>query len=314
MPTQSDREILIAELNDVLRLFAIYDEDKSERFKELFDLLGAITNTRYLYPRVIVPKTTALVELMSVFEDKEFEVLARMSKQAFFRVVMLIEQHSIFQNNSKHSQAPVYVQLLVFLSRIGFDGNGASVKRNSIIAGVSVGSVEKYCYRCMIAVLELKNKYVIWPNAIERKNISRRFGVKYGLPNCVGIVDGTPVYFSQKPNIDGEVYWSRKCRYCINLQLICDDRNYITFYQTGWPGSVFDSVVFDNSDVCKNPLSFFSTDEFIIADAGYAAKPFIITPYKQPLASLPHNELFNTLYSSARCMIEHVNGILKGRF
>ena len=153
MPTQSDREILIAELNDVLRLFAIYDEDKSERFKELFDLLGAITNTRYLYPRVIVPKTTALVELMGVFEDKEFKVLARMSKQAFFRVLMLIEQHSIFQNNSKHSQAPVYVQLLVFLSRIGFDGNGASIKRNSIMAGVSVGSVDKYCYRCMIDVL-----------------------------------------------------------------------------------------------------------------------------------------------------------------
>jgi len=134
------------------------------------------------------------------------------------------------------------------------------------------------------------------------------------MPNCVGIVDGTPINFEWRPNIDGEVYWSRKSRYCINLQLVCDDRRNIRFVQAGWPGSVFDSTVFDNSDICKNPSLFFSAGEFIIADAGYALKPFICTPYKHPLADIPHNRLFNELFSSARCVIEHVNGMLKGRF
>jgi hypothetical protein len=59
---------------------------------------------------------------------------------------------------------------------------------------------------------------------------------------------------------------------------------------------------------------FFSSDEYLIADAGYGAKSYICTPYKQPLAEEPHNKLFNHLFSSARCIIEHVNGILKGRF
>lgn len=51
-----------------------------------------------------------------------------------------------------------------------------------------------------------------------------------------------------------------------------------------------------------------------MADSGYAAAEFIVTPYKQPAASLPHNAVFNELFSSARCKIEHVNGILKNRF
>jgi hypothetical protein len=32
------------------------------------------------------------------------------------------------------------------------------------------------------------------------------------------------------------------------------------------------------------------------------------------MAIIPHNQLFNTLFSSARVHIEHLNGLLKGRF
>lgn len=52
----------------------------------------------------------------------------------------------------------------------------------------------------------------------------------------------------------------------------------------------------------------------MLADAGYALLEFVCTPYRQPTASLEDNELFNYLFSRARCIIEHLNGILKGRF
>jgi hypothetical protein len=82
----------------------------------------------------------------------------------------------------------------------------------------------------------------------------------------------------------------------------------------GWPGSVFDSVVFESSDICRNPEKYFSRDQYLLADAGYAGKWFICVPYKSPEGDLPHNKLFNELFSRARVSIEHVNGILKGRF
>ena len=136
---------------------------------------------------------------------------------------------------------------------------------------------------------------------------------EHGLPGAVGIVDGTPVNFEQRPVIDGAAYFSRKSRYCINLQL-GDDKKRIRHYLTGWPGSQYDSQVFDHSILCTNPLLCFSPGEYLMADAGYALRFYICTPYRKPAALIPENQVFNILFSTARVKIEHVNGILKARF
>ena len=51
-----------------------------------------------------------------------------------------------------------------------------------------------------------------------------------------------------------------------------------------------------------------------MADAGYALRFYICTPYRKPAALIPENQVFNILFSTARVKIEHVNGILKARF
>lgn len=122
------------------------------------------------------------------------------------------------------------------------------------------------------------------------------------------------VIFSQRPAVDGEKFYSRKGCYCINLQLFCDDRGLIRNYLTGWPGSVYDSTVFDKTRLCRHPDEYFSNGEFLMADSGYALKTFCLVPYRLPHAELPHNRIFNELFSSVRCKIEHVNGILKNRW
>jgi hypothetical protein len=88
----------------------------------------------------------------------------------------------------------------------------------------------------------------------------------------------------------------------------------IRHYIVGWPGSVFDNYIFEQSSVCKNPRRFLSLGEFILADAGYALREFVLTPYRLPTAALPHNKLFNESQSSARVTIEHTNGVVKGRW
>jgi len=120
--------------------------------------------------------------------------------------------------------------------------------------------------------------------------------------------------FSQKPGIDGEVFSSRKQQYGMNLQLICDHRKRIRFHIIGWPGSVYDSSVFDTSKIVENPNEYLSPGQYIIADSGYALKPYVCVPYRQPACELPPNLIYNSLFSSARVYIEHVNGMLKSRF
>lgn len=314
MPKRSDRKEMLLELDNMLRVLAIYDDDNTEEFQEVLKMYAQLYSTRFFIEREVIPKSSSMIDIMWHYADKEFKQIARMNKSTFIGLLNLIENHAVFKNKSKNKQKPTWIQLLVVLNRLGCEGNGISIDRNAMFNGISHGSVYSYQTRVFAAIKDLEKVYLFWPNIEQRKKISERFGSHHGLPGCVGIVDGTPVNFFQKPGIDGEVYWNRKSRYAINLQLICDDRRNIIFMQTGWPGSVFDSTVFDQSNICLSPDMFFSADEYIIADAGYAAKPFICTPFKQPLAEVPENKLFNHLFSSARCIIEHVNGILKGRF
>ena len=43
----------------------------------------------------------------------------------------------------------------------------------------------------------------------QHRKISQRFAAIHDLPSAVGIVDGTPINFAQRPGIDGEVWLSR---------------------------------------------------------------------------------------------------------
>jgi len=95
---------------------------------------------------------------------------------------------------------------------------------------------------------------------------------------------------------------------------MCDDRNNIIYYQIGWPGTVFDSTVFDKSAIAANPAHYFSPGEYAIADCGYAIKWWLCVPHRQPAADIPHNKIFNHVFSCGRCKIEHTNGLLKCRF
>ena len=66
--------------------------------------------------------------------------------------------------------------------------------------------------------------------------------------------------------------------------------------------------------VAQRPDNYFSVDEFLLADSGYALKSFVVTPYRQPFAEIAENKVFNEYFSSSRVKIEHVNCILKGRW
>ena len=158
-----------------------------------------------------------------------------------YRIVDMLKEHPIFYNRSRNKQVPAWVQCFVAFRRLGTYGNANSLLRNAHHSGYSEGSIVNYMDRVVTAILALHDRFVKWPNAEERSRIKYRSRSKSGISGAVGIVDGTPVNFSQRPSIDGETFFSRKGVYCINLQLICDDNGMIRHYLTGWPGSVFDN-------------------------------------------------------------------------
>jgi hypothetical protein len=59
----------------------------------------------------------------------------------------------------------------------------------------------------------------------EEKEMEKRWVEEHS--GCIGwrdgwlMYDGTPVDLFQKPGLNGDAYWSRKCRYGINVQVRC---------------------------------------------------------------------------------------------
>jgi len=133
-------------------------------------------------------------------------------------------------------------------------------------------------------------------------------------PKCVGYIDGSTADFAQAPVENKDAYWSRKKKYCMQFQIICDPFKVIRSLITGYPGSVHDARVYSTSALCQKPGKFFSAAEYIIGDSAYPASEYLIPPYKNRNKLTKEESKFNTYLSSKRIAVEHCIGLLKGRF
>ncbi|ODM87084.1 putative nuclease HARBI1 [Orchesella cincta] len=233
-----------------------------------------------------------------------------MSRDSCNHLLELISGHSTFNE----TQDPIKLQLAVTLYRLGTYGNGSSVTNVSTKFGISIGAVVKYTDRVIDAITSLSKRYIYWPGPSERQDLGRQMALQC-LPKCIGFVDGTDIVFDEAPHDDKELYWSRKKKYCIQAQIICDIDRKIRDLFTGYPGSVHDAKAFSKSPIAIVPNKFFSAGEFIIGDSAYAISENVITPYKRGVQGItPERKAFNRHLSSHRVLVENTIGLLKSRF
>jgi len=124
----------------------------------------------------------------------------------FDSIINKIYNHNIFHNNSNIPQAPVEVQLAIFLFRAGYYRNAASLEAIWQWAGVSPGMVVN-CTNCvMVALMSLHNKCVHLPMAEEKESV-REWVAEQACPewsNGYLMVDGTKFLLFQWPGLHGD--------------------------------------------------------------------------------------------------------------
>lgn len=86
-----------------------------------------------------------------------------------------------------------------------------------------------------------------WPNAVQLREVERRYEGFARMPHCVGSVDGTYIEI-KAPREDPQSYITRKCNYAFSLQAIAEPSLKFTDVYIGYPGSVSDIRIFRNSD------------------------------------------------------------------
>lgn len=162
--------------------------------------------------------------------------------------------------------------------------------------------------------MKLEKKFIQWPNEAEKKIIEQTMDNK--LPKCIGYVDGSHINLNEAPVYDPESYYTRKQRYALQIQAICDNDYLIRNIFVGFPGSVHDARVFANSDIGTNPDKYLNNGQWIAGDSAYPNSEYIVTPFRlnSTTGTPQERRKFNKHFSSFRVAIECCFGILKQVF
>jgi len=240
-----------------------------------------------------------------------FKKTFRMERMSFESLSEKIKHHCSFQKGTRGRKQPsVELQLQAVLYYLGSKNTVYEVSQKF---GIGEGTFYSFWDRVQRAIRQdLKSEVVQWPSAERKIAIKAAIREKTGLSECVGFIDATQVALLQAPIKDRETYWNRKKRYSINVQAVCDHRGMFISYDIGWPGSVHDSKIFWSSEISQSNQRLFGSQEYLLADAGYAVTNYCITPFRAP--STVQQKDFNFKLSQGRIVIEQAFERLKNRW
>lgn len=125
-------------------------------------------------------------------------------------------------------------------------------------------------------------------------------------------MDGTHIQIDP-PKRSKDDYINRKKIISICLQAICDANRKFIDICVGYPGSVHDSRVFENSDIYQR-LPNACGNYIILADSAYRCTQYVLTPYRDNGRMTREQKKFNMVFSSGRVIVEHSFGNLKNKF
>jgi DDE superfamily endonuclease len=258
-------------------------------------------------------------DLQPWLNDIEFLNAYRMTRRAFHILVEKIRDHPVFSRKKRGPpQVSVEHQLMTLLHYLSSPGSSASGNRTRNFFHIAYGSKDVYVYRCVRALRAcLRSDHYTWPDANERSTLAKESLARYGIPNAIGVVDGTTFRLMLKPSReDAADYSGRKEGYTITNIFVSDIHRKIRHYVSGWAGCAHDNRIWKNCYLYLNPAQYFSPQEYLLGDSAFDNGNHMVTTYRAPTGGLLRGtkKRFNELIAKPRVISEHVNGILKGRW
>ena len=171
----------------------------------------------------------------------------------------------------------------------------------------------------------LRPRYISFPNNYRIQTIIQGFETEWGVPQCVGAIDGShiPILAPKNNHTD---YYNRKGWYSMILQGVVDHKYRFTDIYIGWPGSVHDARVFAHSSLYEKanegtllPLTTRSLGgenipPFFIGDSAYPLLTWLMKPFPHNLLLTNKQKTYNYRISRSRIVVENAYGRLKGRW
>lgn len=218
----------------------------------------------------------------------------------------------------------VHIDLSFYTSNVNKDiGNTKAITINffffrSVAERFDMGksSLSDAFIKIVKILCQIAPQVIKWPSHEEREQQQLLFKAMGGLDGVVGAVDGTFIPI-KAPKEDPEAYRTRKCFYAMTLQAICNAGLKFTHCFVGFPGSVSDRRIFENSDiyrhVSQHEENWFSRNQYILGDKAYPLLHWCIPPYIDRGNLTPAQRNFNLRHAQTRSTIERCFSLLFGR-
>jgi hypothetical protein len=171
-----------------------------------------------------------------------------------------------------------------------------------------------------------ENLKIRFPNHQEQKRIAQGFKKMSGagFDKVIGAIDGILIWVIKPSKAEckrlkcGEksFYCSRKGKFGVNMQGICDDKLRFTWLDISWPGSTADYMAWVTSDLyadIENPLKRIILTGFtLLGDNAYVKSSSMSVPFKGTVQE--DKDSYNFYQSQLRITIERAFGVLVHRW
>jgi len=167
------------------------------------------------------------------------------------------------------------------------------------------------------AILRRAPEFIPWPTAIQRSVIREQFERNYGIPDCIGLMDGCQVNLkAQSAREDAGAFHSWKNESGLLFVAIVDyDDLRIRYIQYGYPALSSDHRIQRSMNVFTEHPQYFSPSQYVLADSHrYQPLHPHVHQTKPDRASFTSSRLLNMKAGPMRVKVEQTFGILNSRF
>jgi hypothetical protein len=130
--------------------------------------------------------------------DEEFLNKYRTCRAGVDHLTELLKNAPVFKPGKRgRKMMPVKYQIMIWLHFYGHEGMTLKQQRETL--HTCTGLCQSAQDRVTEAFNHIRDDWIHWPDAVERKRISKRIEEEYFLSNCVGLMDGALFWLASEP-------------------------------------------------------------------------------------------------------------------
>ncbi|XP_065193200.1 putative nuclease HARBI1 [Sycon ciliatum] len=272
---------------------------------------------RGLQRRASVPRQMNYFEaVVPMQSDLDFRRHFRLQRATVDIVCGKLAQsvHMAVESIGGRAPVPIRKQLLITLWWLG---SKSTMRELADKWGISRSTAWVSVRRVCFALQDMAPLLICWPKGTSIDQVQAEFHAAQHIHGVMGAIDGCHIPI-KAPKEAPDTYLNRKRFHSVVLQAVCDRNLMFTDVYCGWPGSVHDARVFDNSPLKQLATAdvdqFFPGESFIVGDSAYPLLSWVMTPFRDDGHLTAAQTNYNYKHSSTRMCIERAFALLKGRW